>query len=137
MHHLIAYKIVYLTIYFVFKRKFTNFSYYTGTFLVGTYWFRIPFPNLQTFSRIFWVLAIDCCQYEKMILGTFAYLFICDVTTRNVNCRFYKQCIHAATRLFRKRAIFAQNANVFLALTFPYTLKRSVGKIMQGSGDDT
>ena len=73
-----------------------------------------------------------------MIPGTFVYLFICDVTTRNVNCRFYKQCIHAATRLIRKRAIFAQNASVFfLALTFPYTLKRSVGKIMQGSGDDT
>ena len=51
-------------------------SYYTKTFLVGDHRFRVPFPKLQTFSKIFWAPHIDFSQYEKTILGIFVYLFI-------------------------------------------------------------
>ena len=63
-------------------------SYYTATFLVGAHRFGVPFPKLQTFSEIFWVLHIDYSQYEKTITGIFAYLFIYEVTTTKVNFRF-------------------------------------------------
>ena len=63
-------------------------SYYTAIFLVGTHRFGVPFPKLQTFSEIFWVLHIDYSQYEKTILGIFVYLFIYEVTTTKVNFRF-------------------------------------------------
>ena len=43
----------------------SNLSHYTGTFLVGTHWFGVLFPKLQTFSEIFWVLLIDYSLYEK------------------------------------------------------------------------
>ena len=62
-------------------------SYYTATFLVGTHRFGVPFPKLQTFSEIFWALHIDYSQYEKTLLGIFAYLFIYEVTTTKVNFR--------------------------------------------------
>ena len=65
-----------------------NYSYYTGTFLVGAHRFEVPFPKLQTFSEIFWALHIDYSQYEKTILGIFVYLFIYEVTTAKVNFRF-------------------------------------------------
>ena len=63
-------------------------SYYTATFLVGAHRFGVPFPELQTFSEIFWALHIDYSQYEKTILGIFVYLFIYEVTTTKVNFRF-------------------------------------------------
>ena len=63
-------------------------SYYTATFLVGAHRFGVPFPKLQTFSEIFWALHIDYSLFEKMILGIFIYLFICEVTTTKVNFRF-------------------------------------------------
>ena len=46
-----------------------NFSYYTGTFLVGAHRFGVPLPKLQTFSEIFWALPTDHSLYKKMILG--------------------------------------------------------------------
>ena len=63
-------------------------SYYTATFLVGAHRFGVPFPKLQTFSEIFWALHIDYSQYENTILGIFVYLFIYEVTMREVNFRF-------------------------------------------------
>ena len=48
-------------------------SYYTGIYLVGAQRFWFPFPKLDTFSEIFWVLPID-----YMILEFFIYLFICN-----------------------------------------------------------
>ena len=46
-------------------------SYYAETFLVGVNGFGVPFPKLQTFSGIFWVLPIDNSLYEKTIPGIF------------------------------------------------------------------
>ena len=63
-------------------------SYYTATFVIGAHRFGVPFPKLQTFSEIFWVLHIDYSQYEKTILGIFVYLFIYEVTATKVNFRF-------------------------------------------------
>ena len=60
---------------FCFGKEFINFSYYTGTFLVGAHLFWVPFPKLQTFSEKLWVLSIDYSLYEKTILGV---LFICS-----------------------------------------------------------
>ena len=48
-------------------------SYYTGIYLVGAQRFWFPFPKLDTFSEIFWVLPTD-----YMILEFFIYLFICN-----------------------------------------------------------
>ena len=62
-------------------------SCYTVTFLVGAHRFGVPFPKLQTFSEIFWALYIDYSLYEKTILGILVYLFIYEVTTKNVNFR--------------------------------------------------
>ena len=88
LYNFIAYKILYLTIYFVFKRRLINSSYYTETFLVGAYWFGASFPKQQTFSGMHWVLPIDYSLFEKAILGIFAYLFICKLTKTKVNFRF-------------------------------------------------
>ena len=74
---------------FCLKKEFFKLSYYTRTFSVGAHWFGIPFPKLQTFSGIFWVLPIDYSPYEKKkILGSFVYLFICQVTATKVNIDF-------------------------------------------------
>ena len=83
-------------------------SYYTGTFLVEANWFGVPFPKMQTFSGIFWVLPIVYSLYKKMILGISVYLFICKVSTTKVNFRFYKHC-----SLICERATFAQNASIY------------------------
>ena len=48
------------------------------------------------------------------------------------NSAFMQQRVLFANEPFLRKMLAS-----FLALTFPYTLKRSVGKIMQGSGDDT
>ena len=80
IYQLIAFKILYLTIYVVFKRSLS--------FLVDAHTFGVPSPKLQTFSEIFWALNIDYSQCEKTILGIFVYLFIYEVTTTKVNFRF-------------------------------------------------
>ena len=117
-----------------FEKKFINLSYYTVIF-VGSDWFGVPFPKLQIFSGICWVLLIDYSLYEKEILGVLVYLFICEVMTANVNFHFYKQCSQAATLLICERAIFVQNASLFLALIFLYTLKKlswkNYGKVLE------
>ena len=86
-------------------------SYYTGTFLVGAHWFGVPFPKLQIFSGIFWILPIEYSVYEKAILEIFVYLFISKVTTAKVNFCFYKQCSQGATHIICEQTIFAQNAD--------------------------
>ena len=48
-----------------------------------------------------------------MIQGIFAYVFIFNVTTTQVNFRFYKQCSQGPTRLICERAISAQNASIY------------------------
>ena len=53
--------------------------------------FGVPFPKLQTFSGIFWILPVDYSLNEKKILGIFVYLFISRITMTKVNFRFYKQ----------------------------------------------
>ena len=73
---------------FCSEKEFITLLYYTGTFLVGTQWLGLPFPTLQTFFGIFWVLPIDYSLYEKTILGIFVYLFIYEVTTTKVNFPF-------------------------------------------------
>ena len=83
-----------------------NFSYYAGTFLVGANRFGVPFPKLETFSKIFWALPIDYSLYEKAILEIFVYLFIYEVTTAK-KLFFFLQCSQIAIRLICKRVIFA------------------------------
>ena len=100
-------------------KEFITLLYYTGTFLVGTHWLGLPFPTLQTFFGIFWVLPIDYSLYEKTVLEIFVYLFICEVKTTKVNFRFYEQYSQTAIRLIWERAIFAQNASiVFSSIIF-------------------
>ena len=94
------------------KGVYINLSLYTKTFLVGAYWFGVPFPKLQTFSAIFWVLPIEYSLCKKKILGIFVYLFISKVTTKKVNFRLYKQCSQGATRIICEQAILAQNASI-------------------------
>ena len=86
IYHLIAYKILYLTMYVVFKRSLS--ICHTLTFLVGAHRFGAPFPKLQTFSEIYWALHIDYSQSEKLILGIFVYLLIYEVTMKKVNFLF-------------------------------------------------
>ena len=75
-------------------------SYYTGTFLVGAHWFGVPFPKLQAFSRILWVLSIEYSLYKKTILGIFVYLFISKVTTIKVNFLFTNSAVKTQHFLF-------------------------------------
>ena len=79
---LIAYKILHLAIYFVLKRNLLIYHIIQG------HRFGVPFPKLQTFSETFWALHIDDGQYEKAILGIFAYLFIYEVIAIKVNFCF-------------------------------------------------
>ena len=56
------------------QRRLDHDEYLLGrTFLVGSRWFVVPFPKLQTFSGIFWVVSVDYSQSEKTVLGI--YLF--------------------------------------------------------------
>ena len=102
------------------RSLFSNFPYYTETFLLGAYWLRFPFPKLQTFSGIFWVLAIDYCLYGKAILGIFVYLFICEVTTTKVDFPFYKQhnkpqyVLFANESFLRKMLVSFLGSNILL-----------------------
>ena len=97
---------------FWFKKENFTFPYYTNTFLVGAHRFRVPFPELQIFSETFWALLLTAVYTKKTILWIFAYLFIYEVTTTNVNFRFYKQSSQAATGLICERASFAENASI-------------------------
>ena len=65
-----AYKIMYLTMYFVFKKSLSICH------IIQRHLY--PFPKLETFFEIFrvWALRIGFSQYEKVILGIFVYLFI-------------------------------------------------------------
>ena len=75
----------------------------------------MPFPTLQTFSVIFWVLLIEHNLYEKTILGIFVNLVISKVTTTKANFRFYKQCSQAAILLIVKLLIkYWTSADLFL-----------------------
>ena len=95
------------------QRRLDHDEYLLGrTFLVGSRWFVVPFPKLQTFSGIFWVVSVDCSQYEKTVLGIFVYLFIFEVTSTKVRLRFHKQCSQTTTPLICKQAIFAHNASI-------------------------
>ena len=49
-------------------------EYSTNIYLDRGHWFGVPFPKLQTFSGIFWVLPIEYSLYKKRYLG---FLFIC------------------------------------------------------------
>ena len=55
----------------MFLKEVYQFFYYTGIFLVGAHWFGVPFPKLQTFSGILWVIPIDYSVYEKTILCSY------------------------------------------------------------------
>ena len=88
IYHLIAYKIIYLTIYFVFKRGLSICH------IIQRHFTRCPLLwgsiSKTVFSGKFRVLPFDYSLYEKTILGIFVYLFICEVTTTKVDFRFYK-----------------------------------------------
>ena len=120
-----------------FEKKFINLSYYTVIF-VGSDWFGVPFPKLQIFSGICWVLLIDYSLCEKEILGVLVYLFICEIMTANVNFHFYKQCSQAATLLICERAIFVQNASLVFSSDISLHIEKIiVEKLWEGSGNGT
>ena len=100
MYHLIAYKIFYLMVYFVLNGVYQFVILSSG----------VPFPKLQTFSGIFWVLPIDYSLYGKTVLGIF---------------NFYKQCSQAATRLICERAILAQNAIIVFNSNIPLYIEKN------------
>ena len=99
-------------------------SCYTGTFLVGVCWFGVPFPKLQTFSRISWVLPIEYSLCKKAILGIFVYLFISKVTTKKVNFRFYKQCSQGAIHLICEQAILSKMLVSFFSSNIPLYIEK-------------
>ena len=102
------------------RSLFSNFPYYTETFLLGAYWLRVPLPKLQTFSGIFWVLTIGYSLYRKAILGIFVYLFICEVTTTKVDFPFYNQhnkpqyVLFANESFLRKMLVSFLGSNILL-----------------------
>ena len=100
-------------------------SYYTRTFLVGAYWFGVPFPKLQTFYEISWVLPIEYSLCKKTILGIFVYLFISKVTTKKVNFRFYKQCSQGAIRLLCEQAILSKMLLSFFSSNIPLYIEKT------------
>ena len=108
------------------RSLFINFSYYTHTFLLGAYWLRFPFPKLQTFSGIFWVLAIDYSLYGKAMLGIFVYLFICEVTTTKVNFPFYKQHNKPQYVLFAKELFLCKMLVCFLGSNIPLYIEKGL-----------
>ena len=64
IYQLIAYKILYLTVCFVLKRSLAICHITQGHFSrCPLIW--IPFPELQIFSRIFWVLPIEHKSIRK------------------------------------------------------------------------
>ena len=75
-------------------------SYYTGTFLVGAHWFGVPFPKLQIFSEIFWVLPID------------------------YNLVFTNSPVEVQDIIFVNEPFLHKMLVLFLALIFLYTLKK-------------
>ena len=98
--------------------------YYTGTFLVGAYWFGVPFPKLLIFSGIFWAVPIDYILYKKTMLGIFVYLFISKVTTTKVHFRFYKQYSQGATRLIWEWAKIRKIPVSFFTFKIPLYIEK-------------
>ena len=90
----------------------------------------IPFPKLQTFSAIFWVLPSDYSLYEKTILGIVVHLFISKVVTTKVNFPFYKQCSQGATCLFANEPYLRDMLASFFNSNIPlYIEKNPVEKL--------
>ena len=85
-------------------------------YLVGANRFEVPFPKLQTFSGIFWVLPIDYSQYEKTILRIFVDLFICKVTTTKVNFVFTNKTQYV---LFANEPFLVEMLEWFLSSNIP------------------
>ena len=75
MYHLMAFKILYLTVYMLFLKEVFQFVILCSDIFNTCPKIWSSFPKLQTFSEIFWALYIDYSQYEKTILGIFICLF--------------------------------------------------------------
>ena len=105
IHHLIAYKIICLTVYFVFKRNLALCHFIPGHFSRCL----LIWGSISKTGNIFWNIfgSTDCSQYKKLILGIFVYLSISKVTAIKVSFRFYKQYSQGATSLISEQSIFA------------------------------
>ena len=135
MYHLIAYKILYLTIYFVFKRNLLIFHIIQGHFQKVPIHLRFYFQNCKFFLKYFGVNLLTTA-YTKNNTRNFIYLFIYEVTTTKVNFCFYEQCSQAATCLTYEPAIFPRNPSIALQLQYSFILcKISPGIFGKCSGN--
>ena len=107
--HMIAYKILYLKVYFVFKRtiRLTIRHIMQGHIQQVPVDLSFHFQNCKHFLEYFGFYLLTAIYTEKAILRIFVYLFISKITTAKVNFYFYKQCSQDAIRLICKQAIFA------------------------------
>ena len=94
----------------------SNLSYYRGTFLIGTHWFGVPFPKLQTFSEIFyWLQSI-----RKNDTRNFCLFVYFQSYNDKVNFRFTNSTVEAQHVLFanepflRKILVLFFSSNILL-----------------------
>ena len=107
---MIAYKILYLTIYFVFKRNNSIFVIIEGH--LGAHRFGVSFPKLYKHSLKYFELYLLTIVYEKNDIRKFC-LFV-YLGSYNDKSKFsFLQTVHqAAARLICDRAIFTQTASI-------------------------
>ena len=110
-------------IYFVFKKSLSILSYYTAIFLVSAHRFGVPFPKLQTFSKIFWALHIGLQSIRKNDTRNFClfvYLRSCNGKSK---CSLLETVQSSDNTCYLRMSHFcARCLHRFLALIFLYTL---------------
>ena len=100
-------------------------SYYTATFLVGTHWFGVPFPKLQTFSRIFWVPPVNYSLYEKTIRNVFLFVYLGSCNNKSKFSVFQTVQSSCNTSYLQMSHFCEKCWYFFLALIFLNPLKKN------------
>ena len=122
---MIAYKILYVTIYFVFKRSLSVCHIMQRLFQQVSIYFEFRFQNYKYFLKYFGLYIIDYSQYKKKDTRNFC-LFV-YLRSHNGNSKFsFLETVQSSrnTSYLRTSHFCAKCQNHFLALIFLYTLEK-------------
>ena len=113
-----------------------NFSYYTGTSLVGAHRFGVLFPKLQTFPEIFWALTIEYSLYEKQYSE---FLFIYLLRSYNDKSKFpFLQTVQSSCNTSANEPFLRKMLALHFSSNFALYIEKKIhAKIMKGSGHET
>ena len=99
-----------------------------GTFLVSAHWFGIPFPKLETFSGIFWVLPIDYSLYEKKKNNTRNFCLFVYLQSYNNKSKilvFTANAVKPQHVLFANEPFFREMLILFFGSNIPLCIEKN------------